>query len=493
MDQKKLKVLFVASEVSPFAKTGGLADVAGSLPRALVSQGHDIRIAMPKYKFIETPMETRFDFPVIIRNRKETAIIREHYIEVNDNDTVNRVPVYFVDNYHYFDRENLYCYFDEAERFAFFYRAVLEMLSGLDFKPDIIHCNDWQSGPIPALLKKNYDVIPFYRDIATIITIHNLHYQGNYPRECLESLGLPDSYFHPDKLEFYGDVSFLKAGIVYADLINTVSRTYAREIQTQEFGERMEGLMRSRAKDLYGIVNGINTSEFNPATDPYIAANYDSTSIEKKVENKHSLQKSLHLPVSDSLMIGLVSRLVDQKGLDLIQKFFMDFIGEDIQFIVLGQGDELYEQFFKEMSRKYPEKMAVHIGFNNALAQRIYAACDLFLMPSKFEPCGLGQLIGLRYGTLPIVRATGGLADTVEDYSPVSGTGNGFVFTEYSAAGLLNAIKRALKLYRDNAGVWRKMVKTALESDFSWKAPAQEYIKLYRLALEKKSGENGAE
>ena len=492
MNQQKLKLLFVSSEVSPFAKTGGLADVAGSLPQALASLGHDIRIAMPKYKFIESPMETRFDFPVTIRGRKETAIIREHYLETRDANDIKRVPVYFVDNYQYFDRDNLYCYFDEAERFAFFCRTVLEMLPGLDFQPDVIHCNDWQTGPISVLLKEQYKVIPFYRDIATIITIHNLHYQGNYPRQCMETLGLPESYFHPEGLEFYGDVSFLKAGIVYADLINTVSKTYAREIQTPEFGERMDGLMRRRAKDLYGIVNGIDTAEFDPANDPYIAVKYDSSCLDKKAENKHALQKSLQLPVGDTPMIGLVSRLVDQKGLDLLEEIFSD-ISEDVQFVVLGQGDPRYEEFLKKMSLKYPEKMSAHIGFKAPLAQQIYAASDLFLMPSKFEPCGLGQLISLRYGTLPIVRATGGLADTVADYSPVTGTGNGFVFTGYSAAGLLDAIKRALELYRDNTGKWQKVVKAAMESDFSWKTSAQEYVSLYHQALKKKTVRNGAE
>lgn len=491
--QQKLKLLFVSSEVSPFAKTGGLADVAGSLPQALASRGHDVRIAMPKYKFIESPMETRFDFPVTVRGRKETAIIREYYLEAKDADTVSRVPVYFIDNYQYFDRENLYCYFDESERFAFFCRAVLEMLPGLDFQPDVIHCNDWQTGPISVLLKEQYNIIPFYRDIATIITIHNLHYQGNYPRQCLESLGLPDDYFHPDKLEFYGDVSFLKAGIVYADLINTVSRTYAQEIQTPEFGERMEGLMQNRAKDLYGIVNGIDTGTFDPASDPHITSRYDSSCLDKKAENKHALQKSLQLPVSDIPMIGLVSRLVDQKGLDLLEEIFSDFISEDVQFVVLGQGDLRYEEFFEKMSLKYPGKMAANISFQVPLAQQIYAASDIFLMPSKFEPCGLGQLISLRYGTLPVVRATGGLADTVIDYNPVSAAGNGFVFTDYSAAGLLDAIKRALKLYREDTGVWRKMVKAAMESDFSWEAPAQEYIKLYHHALKNKTGLNGVE
>lgn len=487
MDQeKKLKILFVSSEVSPFAKTGGLADVAGSLPQALVEMGHDVRIAMPKYKFVDCPMETRFDFPVLIADRKETAIIRESHLEAKVGDFYQKVPVYFVDNYQYFDRDSLYCFFDEAERFAFFCRAVIEMLPGLDFKPDVIHCNDWQTGPISVLLKEQYAIIPFYQNIATLLTVHNLHYQGNYPKDCLELLGLTEEYFHPDKLEFFGEVSYLKAGLVYADIINTVSKTYAQEIQTPEYGERMDGLMRKRSHDLYGIVNGIHYCEFDPLTDSCIMTNFDHQSVEKKKENKYALQKTMHLPVGDMPMVGLVSRLVDQKGLDLLEEIFGEFVKNDVQFVVLGSGDKRYENFFKDMAKRHPEKVAAYIGFNAPLAQQIYAGCDMFLMPSRFEPCGLGQLISLRYGTIPIVRATGGLADTVTNYDPVTKKGNGFVFKAYIAGNLLNAIQRALSVYGGETDQWTDLVRGALQSDISWSVSAKEYIKLYHIAMKKK-------
>lgn len=486
--EKQLKILFVSAEVSPFAKTGGLADVAGSLPQALTEFGHDVRIVMPKYKFINHQMETRFDFPITISGRKETAVIRESYVDVN-GDTNRKVPVYFIDNYQYFDRDNMYCYFDEVERFAFFCRAVIEMLPGLDFKPDVIHCNDWQTGPIPVLLKEQYSIIPFYEDIATLYTVHNLFYQGNYPKDCLELLGLKEDYFDPDKLEFYGDISFMKAGLVYADIINTVSRTYAHEIQTPLYGERMDGILRKRSHDLYGIVNGIHYCDFDPMTDSCILRNYDHQSVENKKENKYALQKTMHLPVGDVPVIGLISRLVDQKGLDLIAEIFEDLMTKDVQFVLLGSGDRYYEKFFKDMAKHFPDKIGVYIGFNAALAQQIYAGCDMFLMPSRFEPCGLGQLISLRYGTIPIVRATGGLADTVSNYDPFSKRGNGFVFKEYVAEKLLDAIERALYVYRDRKDLWTDLVKKALESDFSWENSAKEYVELYHTAIEKKSEE----
>ncbi len=484
--EKKLKILFISAEVSPFAKTGGLADVAGSLPQALTELGHDVRIVMPKYKFISYPMETRGDFPVMIAGRKEAAIIRESYLDTCQGEIEEKVPVYFVDNYQYFDRDNMYCYFDEVERFAFFCRAVIEMLPGLDFKPDVIHCNDWQTGPIPVLLKEQYGVIPFYRDIATLFTIHNLFYQGNYPKDCLALLGLKDDYYHPDKLEFYGDISFLKAGLVYADIISTVSRTYAQEIQTPAYGERMDGLLRKRSHDLYGIVNGIHYCEFDPLTDSCISRNYDHQTIENKRENKYALQKTMRLPVRDVPLIGVISRLVAQKGLDLLVDIFQDLMKNDLQFVLLGAGDKYYEEFFKEVADRYPDKIAVQIGYNGPLAQQIYAGCDMFLMPSRFEPCGLGQMISLRYGTIPIVRATGGLADTVVNFDPLTKKGNGFVFKEYVADYLLEAIQRALHVHKEKREAWAGLVKGALQSDFSWSTSAREYVKAYHIAIKRK-------
>ncbi|MFZ5651543.1 MAG: glycogen synthase GlgA [Bacillota bacterium] len=487
MFDRPLKVLLVSSEVVPFAKTGGLADVAGSLPKALATvgndnMGNDVRVAMPHYKGIEGG-QYRIDFPVQFGGRTETAIIRESSIEAQFKGDHKAVPVYLVDNHHYFYRDGMYMFRDEAERFTFFCRALLEMLPRLNWQPDIIHCNDWQSGPIPFFLKTRHHQDPFYSRISTVFTVHNLQYQGNFPKDALGILGVGEEYFVPDKLEFYGAVSYMKMGIAYADIINTVSRTYASEIQRPELGERMDGLLRKRSHDLYGIVNGINYHEFNPREDRRIHRNYDHDSVENKKENKYALQKEMGLPVKDVPVIGLVSRLVDQKGLDLISEIADELMHLEIQIGVLGAGDRHYENMFTQLKEKYPQKVGVYMGYNAILAQRIYAGADMFLMPSKFEPCGLGQLIAMRYGTIPIVRATGGLADTVHDYNPVTGSGNGFVFSEYTGRALYHAIARALKVYRDDPGQWLRLVKNAMELDFSWARSAVEYLQLYQEAI----------
>lgn len=489
MFDRPLKILLVSAEVVPFAKTGGLADVAGSLPKALATvgndnMGNDVRVVMPCYRQIEGGAY-RMDFPVPFNNRFETAIIRKSSIEAHYQDQHKTIPVYLVDNYHYFHRERMYMFDDEAERFAFFCRAVLEMLPRLEWQPDIIHCNDWQSGPIPLFLKTHYLHNSFYNRIATVFTIHNLQYQGNFPKETLQVLGLGEEYFHPERLEFYGLVSFMKAGIVYADIVNTVSRTYAVEIQRPELGERMDGLLRKRSADLYGIVNGINYHEFNPRTDARLHRNYDQYCIENKKDNKFALQRELGLPVRDVPVIGLITRLVDQKGLDLIAKIIDDLMVQEIQFMVLGSGESYYENMFQNIKVRYPEKMGLYIGFNAILAQRIYAGADMFLMPSRFEPCGLGQLISLRYGTIPIVRFTGGLADTVSDYNQATGSGNGFGFSDYSETLLLNTINRALDLYREKPEEWQRLVKNAMELDFSWARSGVEYLSLFQEAMSK--------
>ncbi|OPX86257.1 MAG: Glycogen synthase [Pelotomaculum sp. PtaB.Bin104] len=489
MYDRPLKILLVSSEVVPFAKTGGLADVAGSLPKALATVGNDdlgndVRVVMPRYRQIEGDTY-RMDFPVPFNNRFETAIIRESSIEAHYQDRHKIIPVYLVDNYHYFYRDRMYMFDDEAERFAFFCRTVLEMLPRLEWQPDVIHCNDWQSGPIPLYLKTHYLHNNFYNRIATVFTIHNLQYQGNFPKEALKVLGLGEEYFHPERLEFYGMVSFMKAGIVYADIVNTVSRTYAEEIQRPELGERMDGLLRKRSADLYGIVNGINYHEFNPREDARIFRNYDQYNVANKKDNKFALQRELGLPVRDVPVIGLISRLVDQKGLDLIAKIIDDLMTQDIQFVVLGSGEQYYENLFQGIKVRYPEKMGLYIGFNAILAQRIYAGADMFLMPSRFEPCGLGQLISLRYGTIPIVRFTGGLADTVSDYNTATGSGNGFGFSDYSEAHLLNTINRALKLYRERQEEWQRLVANAMGLDFSWARSGVEYLSLFQQAMNK--------
>lgn len=489
MFDRPLKILLVSSEVVPFAKTGGLADVAGSLPKALATVGNDnlgndVRVAMPRYRQIEGGAY-KMDLPVPFKNRYETAVIRESSIEAHYQNERKTIPVYMIDNYHYFYRERMYMFDDEAERFAFFCRALLEMLPKLDWQPDIIHCNDWQSGPIPLFLKTHYLSNGYYNRIATVFTIHNLQYQGNFPKDVLELLGLGEEYFHPERLEFYGMVSFMKAGIVYADVVNTVSRTYAAEIQRPELGERMDGLLRKRSTDLYGIVNGINYHEFNPRTDPRLHRNYDQYNVANKKENKFALQRELALPVRDVPVLGLISRLVDQKGLDLIAGIVDEIMEQDIQLVVLGSGESYYEKMFETLKARYPEKIGLYIGFNSILAQRIYAGADMFLMPSRFEPCGLGQLISLRYGTIPIVRFTGGLADTVSDYNHVTGSGNGFGFYDYSNETLLNTLNRALQLYREQPDDWQRLVANAMEIDFSWARSGVEYLHLFQEAMSK--------
>lgn len=357
------------------------------------------------------------------------------------------------------------------------------MLPYIGWQPHIIHCNDWHTGPIPLLLKTKYQNRDIYKRIATLFTVHNLLYQGNHGKDVLRLLGLGEEYFHPDRLEFYGKVSFMKAGLVYADILNTVSSKYAREIQTPQYGEGMDGLLRKRAHDLYGIVNGINFHEFNPKTDPRIFRNYSSETFAEKSENKYALQKEMGLPVESVPLIGLVSRLVDHKGLDLLAEILDELMKERVQLVILGTGEPYYERLFTGYKNKYPNKMAVHIGFNSILAQRIYAGADMFLMPSKLEPCGLGQLIALRYGAVPIVRATGGLADTIVDYDPFTGMGNGFSFEPYSAQMLYHTLQRAIKLFYDEPDKWEKLARTGMEQDFSWNRSAAEYLELYDKAL----------
>lgn len=483
MEERPLRVLIVASEMAPFAKVGGLADVVGSLPKALAARGTDVRVAMPKYKKIQGAAYVS-DFPVEVAGRVETAIVRTVPVKAGgDSDT--EFPVYMIDSYRYFHRDYIYSGDDDVERFVFFTKAVLEMLPIIGFKPDIIHCNDWQTGVLPFMLKTKYAGDEFYKDIATLYTIHNLQYQGTFSRDVLGLFGAGPQNFHPDDLEFYGGVNFMKAGLLYADKLNTVSRTYAKEIQTPEYGERLEGILRKRSQDLYGILNGIDYEEFNPAKDPRIEKPYSLETFRDKVLNKRSLQKEMGLPVSSAPVIGLVTRLVNQKGLDLIGAIIDDLMERDLQLVVLGTGDPHYHKLFTDLGAKYPEKAGIRIGFDLNLAQRIYAGSDMFLMPSKFEPCGLGQIISLRYGTIPIVRRTGGLLDTIDDYEPAKGTGNGFSFGPYSPLELLQTVDRALVAY-GKPEKWAKITTNAMQSDFSWSRSADEYISLYKKAMKKR-------
>ncbi len=480
-----MKILFVSAEVAPYAKSGGLADVAGSLPKALASKGHDVRIVMPRYKEISQSMKHVVDFPIEINSIKRTCIVRETYLSFQTSEDEKALPVYFIDSYHYFDRSGMYCHYDDADRFAFFSRAVLKMLHKINFQPDVIHLNDWQTGPIAFLLNEKYKDKCFYKNISTVFTVHNAQYQGVYPRSILSNLQISDKYFTPDKLEFYGNFNFMKAGIVYSDIVNTVSETYAKEILTEEYGEGLQGVFQSRENDLYGIVNGIDNITFNPKFDNLIFKNYNFDSIQIKKENKVALQKKVGLPCTNAPVIGLIHRLVGQKGLDLVDEVTKELLGMDIQLIVLGLGDPYYEEMFKDIQLRYPQKAVAFIEFNEELAHKIYAGADMFLMPSAFEPCGLGQLISLNYGTIPIVRETGGLVDTIQNFEVETKKGNGFTFKEYSSEDFLEAVKRAVNIYYEMPSDWDGLVNSAMNYDFSWDKQADKYIDLYKKAMAK--------
>lgn len=473
-----MKVLFVASEGVPFVKTGGLADVIGSLPIELKNQGLDVRVVLPKYGDIpihyQDKMECMKKITVPLGYRRQYCGIEklEH----------DGITYYFIDNEYYFNRhQGLYGFWDEAERFAFFCRAVLESLPYLDFKPQVIHCHDWHTGMVSVLLKAHYANQPYYRGIRTIFTIHNLKYQGVFPREILgDLLELDESYFNIDGVEFYGQVSFMKGGINFSDLITTVSETYAHEIQFPFYGEQLDGLLRHKKAFLHGILNGIDYNFYNPASDPRICKQYSWRTFRKKQENKEKLQKILCLPVrSDIPLIGMVSRLVSQKGMDLIAYVLDEILALDIQLVVLGTGDQRYEEMFKTAAIRHPDKLSANIMFGTTLAHRIYAGSDIFLMPSLFEPCGLSQLIALRYGSLPLVRETGGLRDTVQSFNEHTGEGNGFSFTNINAHDFLHTLQRAVG-YFYQPEVWSKLVLNAMKNDFSWYKSAQKYQDLYK-------------
>ena len=482
-----MKILFVSAEMSPFAKTGGLADVAGSLPKALAEAGHDVRVVMPKYRIIKGDFEYVTDFSVQVDQGKETCIVRQTEIPYKVKGRKKGLKVYFADSYKYFDRDGIYGHYDDAERFVFFCKAVLSMLPKLKFKPDVIHCNDWHTGPICLLLKERYCYDEFYKDMATLFTIHNLEYQGHFSSHVVNLLNCSYSVFTSEKAEFYSMFNFMKTGLVYSDIINTVSSVYAEEIKTPQYGERLEGLLQKRSADLYGIINGINYVEFNPETDKIIDKKYSIASIDDKKFNKTALQKEMGLPCRDVPLIGLISRLSGQKGLDLIIDRIDEMMSKEIQFVLLGTGDDYYQDQFRAIALRHSGKIAVHLGFNAELAQKIYAGCDMFIMPSRFEPCGLGQIISLRYGTIPVVRATGGLAETIIDYDSDNEHGNGFSFVNFSSEGMIDAISRAISVYNNKPDEWRTLVKRAMELDFSWDSSANKYVELYKKALDKRN------
>jgi len=471
-----VKLLFAVSECVPFIKSGGLADVAGSLPKELKKLGFDVRVMLPKYSLIPEEFKSKMkkvtDFTVSLGWRNQYCGIEE--LEHDG------VVYYFVDNQYYFFRSQMYGDYDEGEKFSYFCRAVMESIGQLGFYPDIIHCHDWHTGMIPFLLNQQYRHLDGYRGIRTVFTIHNLQFQGIFPKEVMNDLlGLDDSYFTPDQLEYYGNINFMKAALISADKITTVSPTYREEIKTAYFGEGLDGVLRMRSPDLEGIVNGIDYELYDPETDPFLDAHFSSESLEARLENKRSIQRQFGLPQDDNVpLLAMVTRLTRQKGLELVRGVFHEIMATGVQMIVLGTGDREFEYFFSHMSSQYPGQCKAFIGFDESFAHRIYGGADLFLMPSKFEPCGLSQLIAMRYGAVPIVRETGGLNDTVKSYNEVTGSGNGFTFTNFNAHDMLYTIERAIAYYR-RGDEWRRLVIKMMELDFSWTQSALRYQQLY--------------
>lgn len=472
-----MKILFVASEAHPFIKTGGLGDVAYALPKALRKQGLDVRVIIPKFSEINQEYKSKmltlatFNVPVGWRNQYGGL----QYLEQDG------IPFYFLDNEFYFKRWGSYGYGDDSERFAFFCRGALEAINHMiDFTPDIIHLNDWHTGMIAPLMKEHYKDNPRFNNIKTIFTIHNLQYQGVFGKEILgDLLNLGEDYFLEDKLKFYDGVSFMKGGLNFCNKITTVSGSYADEIKTPFYGEGLHGLMQVRGSDLSGIVNGIDIDLFNPGNDKDLVYNYSSLNPEIKLKNKLELQRDLNLPMNENVpMLGMVTRLAGQKGIDLLAHVIEEILQLDLQIVVLGTGDQKYEEMLEYYSNISPDKLSVSLTFNNTLAKRIYASSDLFLMPSLFEPCGIGQLLALRYGSLPIVRETGGLKDTVKSYNEYTKEGNGFSFENYNAHDMLYTIKRALDFYNDKE-LWYNLVSHAMQEDNSWRNSALKYIDLY--------------
>ena len=473
-----MKVLFAASEGMPFVKTGGLADVIGALPKEMSKKGVDIRVILPLYRAIDagyrSKMEHMLYFYINLGWRRQ-------YVGIEKLEQ-DGVTFYFVDNEQYFGRDYIYGRGgDEGERYAYFCKAVLEALPKIDFIPDVIHCHDWQTGLIPTLYQAQYKQLPLYKDIKTVFTIHNLQFQGIYPIDATEELlSLGSWAYTSDNLEFYGQASFIKGGLVHADRITTVSPTYAQEILSPYYGERMDGLLRARQDVLSGILNGIDTIEYDPEHDPLIESNYTAATFENKKPNKTALQKELGLEVDDSVpLIAMVTRLSSQKGLDLVERVLDGIMNTGAQFVVLGMGESKYMDLFGWAQWKYSGKLAACFQMNHRLAHRIYAASDLFLMPSMFEPCGLSQLISLRYGTLPIVRETGGLRDTVLAYNEFTGEGNGFSFFNYNAHDMLYVIEHAVAMYKENRPLFEKLAKRAMGGEYGWDKSAAQYIKLY--------------
>ena len=472
-----MKVLYAASEAVPFCKTGGLADVAGSLPPALAAQGGETAVILPLYRRVKERFADQLTF--LCYDYVDLAW-RHAYCGLFSLKK-DGVTWYFLDNEQYFGRPELYGCADDGERFGFFSRAVVKMLDHLDFWPDVIHCNDWQTALIPIYLKDDGVREERYRSVRTVLTIHNIEYQGRYDPYCLGDLfGLDRGWVDDGTLLLDGDLNLLKGAILTADAVNAVSPTYAQELKNPYFAHRMEGILTQCGYKLSGVLNGIDMKLYDPAADPRIAANYTAENISGKAADKAELQKALGLrPEPETPIIAMVSRLVTHKGLDLIREVMGDIMELPVQFVLLGSGDAAYEDFFRHAAERWPERMAIRLGYDEALSMAIYAGADLFLMPSRSEPCGLSQMIAMRYGTVPIVRETGGLKDTVQPYEAWRDAGTGFTFANYSSADMLHVLREAAYLYKDYPDAFARLRRRAMERDFSWNRSAGDYLKIY--------------
>ncbi|MGM0301663.1 starch synthase [Enterococcus sp. AZ048] len=473
-----MKTLFVAAECAPFFKTGGLGDVAGALPKALKEKGTDIKVVLPFFTKMaqryKEQVQDLFSFDVHVGWRKQYCGVK--YLRLNE------IDYYFLDNLYYFDRPELYGYFDDGERFAFYQQAVIELMEKIDFIPDVMHVNDYHTSFIPFLLKEKYRWIQKFSDIRTVLTIHNIEFQGQYGREVLYDLfDMGGERYDDGTIRFNNCVNFMKAGILYADRVTTVSPSYAEEIKTPEFGAGLDVILRMESEKLHGILNGIDYEAFDPATDPALFANYDKNHLDKKIENKVQLQKLLELPVRPEVpVIGIVSRLTYQKGFHLLLQEMENLMQFDVQLVLIGTGDPDFENQFVHFSERYPQKTSIHIAFDVTLAQKVYAGVDMFLMPSAFEPCGLSQMISMRYGTLPIVHEIGGLKDTVQPYNPLTNEGTGFGFNDFESFYLMNAMKQAITLYQEHQDIWKELMEEAMTRDFSWNESSKKYLELYK-------------
>ena len=474
-----MRILFVASEGLPFSKTGGLADVVEALPKALVARGHEVAVVLPRYRGTKTST-------IVMPSLTIPLGLRLRFPAVADGTLLNGVRYFFVDDPAYFDRDGIYGtstgdFSDNAERFSEFSRAAIEVAKHI-WPADVIHCHDWQTALVPVLLRTSYSDDPVLKDIPVVFTIHNMGYQGQFSRDAMERAGIPAITFIPSRLEFYGDVNFLKGGIVYSDYVTTVSRRYAQEIQTKEYGYGLDGVARGRGDRLVGILNGVDYSAWNPAKDTFLPAKYSPKDLSGKLLCKQDLLKTFDLPdIPGRPVVGIVSRFADQKGFDLIAEVAPEIMREDMALVVLGTGDKKYEKLFQTLAIAYPDRVGAKIAYDNAIAHKVEAGSDMFLMPSRYEPCGLNQIYSLKYGTVPIVRATGGLDDTIELFDLEHGTGTGFKFWDYTGGALLYTIRQALHHFADER-IWKRIQLNGMEKDFSWKTPAAEYVKLYGAA-----------